>query len=102
MTLIVRSTAARDIGAMTAGMRARTKARFAAALIRQLALLERFPLLGSELGPSADGSVMFRVMTVGGFQNVVVIFVPLPDGIDVVRVVDGRRDLAAIIAGITP
>jgi hypothetical protein len=33
---------------------------------------------------------------------VVLIHLPLQDGVDVLRVVDGRRDMEAIVAGIIP
>jgi plasmid stabilization system protein ParE len=105
MSLIIRAEAAQDIRDLVATIRAshpQTAAKFSVALTRTIDGLERLPLVGPELGPSADGSVVFRFTTVRGFRHIVVIYLPLPDGVDVVRVVSGRRDLAGIVAAITP
>lgn len=105
MSVNIRAIAARDIRSLTATIgktRPRIAHKFATALTRLIRRLERLPLSGSELCPSVDGSVMLRFATVTGFRHVVVLHLPLPDGVDVLRVVDGRQDLDRIAAGILP
>lgn len=105
MSVIIRADAAQDIRNIVAAIQAthpRAAGKFSIALTRAIEGLERFPLAAPELGPSADGSVVFRFSTVRGFRRFVVIYLPLSDGVDVVRVVDGRRDLTGIVAGVSP
>ena len=104
MSISFRTGAARDIRSIDAALRGyhpRSAAKFAAALGRVLRRLKRLPLSGAELGPSTDGTVIFRSAIVQGY-TFVVIHLPRPDGVEVIRVVDGRRDLDAILAGLSP
>jgi plasmid stabilization system protein ParE len=105
MSIIIRTDAAQDIRAIVAALQAtrpRTAGKFSIAVTRAIEGLERFPLASPELGPSADGSVVLRFATIRGFRRYVVIYLPLPDGVDVLRVVDGRRDLTGVVASINP
>ena len=101
MTLIVRQEAAEDARLMTAQLRAtrpRIANQFAAQLTRTFRLLELFPHLGSEFPPSLAADPNLRFMTMQKFHRVVIVFLPLPDGVDVFRVLEGNRDLAALLA----
>ncbi|HET6575394.1 MAG TPA: type II toxin-antitoxin system RelE/ParE family toxin [Fimbriiglobus sp.] len=105
MSIIIRADAAQDIRAIVAAFQIthpKSAGKFSVALTRTIEGVERFPLAAPELGPSADGSVVFRFTTIRGFRRFVVIYLPLSDGVDVLRVVDGRRDLSGIIASINP
>jgi plasmid stabilization system protein ParE len=58
--------------------------------------LERFPLLGAEppVPPPAEPTI--RLFSLRHFRNFIIAFLPLEDGIEVVRVIDGRRDLGSL------
>jgi hypothetical protein len=67
MSIIFRAGAAHDIRNIVAAIQAtnpRTAGKFSLAITRAIEGLERFPLAAPELGPSADGSVVFRFSTV--------------------------------------
>lgn len=94
MTLIVRQEAAEDARLITAQLQAtrpRIANQFAARLTRTFRLLEQFP-------PSLGADPDLRFMTMRKFHRVVIVFLPLPDGVDVLRVLEGNRDLAALLA----
>ncbi len=57
-------------------------------------LLSRIPGLGSQ--ESIDGHPEIRSITIKRFPNHVIFYLPLEEGADIARVVDGRRDLPAL------
>lgn len=70
--------------------------RFLAAADETFALLARQPNMGwrsrirrAELAP-------LRVFRVTGFEHVLIFYRPLPDGVDILRVVHGSRNLRAL------
>lgn len=100
MTLIVRVQADDDVTALTARVAAtspRTAARFVDRLHRTFQLLETFPHLGSALPAALGLDPALRFMTMRRYHRVVIVYLPLPDGVDVVRVVEGNRDLATVL-----
>lgn len=101
MTLIVRHQADDDMTDLTARIAAnspRTAARFVDRLQRTFRLLEAFPHLGSLPPPGLGLDPAIRFMTIRRFRRVVIVYLPLPDGVDDVRVVEGNRDLANLLA----
>jgi toxin ParE1/3/4 len=70
--------------------------RFLAAAEDAFALLSRNPDMGTAcnfLNPRAAG---IRMWTIRGFENRVVFYRPIADGIDVVRVIHASRDFSEI------
>ena len=100
MSIVIRREAARDIVELTEYLHARSPSaakRFAKHLNRAIQLLENSPLAGAELGIAADG-LPIRYFTLKGFPNHVILHSPLADGVDIHRIVDGRRDLPALLS----
>lgn len=62
-------------------------------------LLERFPLLGAVAPVDELAALGLRMYSVRRFVVYVLLYLPLSDGIEVVRVVDGRQDLVALFDG---
>jgi toxin ParE1/3/4 len=101
MTLIVRQQADDDVTAMTARIAAnspRTALRFVDRLNRTFRLLESMPLLGSLPPAGLNLPPGTRFMTMRRYHRVVIVYLPLPDGVEIVRVVEGNRDLATLLA----
>lgn len=61
-------------------------------------LLEQFPQIGAEPPATLPADPAIRFFPVRRFRNYLIAFKPLPDGngIEVVRVIDGRRDLRGL------
>lgn len=73
-------------------------ARFEENVRRTLARLEAFPLSGvlrRFRNPNARG---MRVATVRRYPQYVVMYLPLPNGIEVCHIVSGRRNLGRVVA----
>ena len=58
--------------------------------------LERFPQVGVEPPIPVPAEPGIRLFSVRRFRNYLIAFLPLADGIEVVRVIDGRRDLGRL------
>ncbi len=58
--------------------------------------LEQFPQLGAEPPVPVPAEPAIRLFSIRQFRNYLIAFVPLADGIDVVRVFDGRRELGGV------
>ncbi len=74
-----------------------TANRFVAAVEETIALLAAQPQAGSHLfawSPQLQGLRKFPVG--GGFRNFLIIYKPLADGISVLRVIHGSRDLRVL------
>ena len=70
--------------------------RFLDAAEAAFELLAAMPQMGTLCGfrsPEASG---LRMWSIRGFQNYIVFYRPLEDGVDVVRVIHGARDIQAI------
>ena len=51
----------------------------------------------SGTGPEKEAALKsLRVFRVSGFENMLIIYRPLPDGVDILRVVHGSRNLQAL------
>jgi plasmid stabilization system protein ParE len=61
--------------------------------------LARFPGVGMEAPVPNIVDPAIRFFTVRRFQSYLIAFLPRTDGVDVVRVIDGRRDLGEIDFG---
>lgn len=99
MSVVIHVRAAQDIVELTDRIRTdrpNTAVKFTKRLQRAIALLERSPSAGAELG-MAIGGVRIRFMAITGFRNYLILHAPMPDGIVVIRVVDGRRNLKATL-----
>jgi toxin ParE1/3/4 len=59
--------------------------------------LADMPMLGALLDSSDPKAADLRVWTIRGFENYLVLYRALPDGIEVARVVDGRRDIEKLL-----
>jgi len=70
--------------------------RFLDAAEAAFELLAAMPEMGTRCNfrsPTASG---IRMWSIRGFQNYIVFYRPLDDGVDVVRVIHGARDIQAI------
>ncbi len=56
-------------------------------------LLERLPRLGAEPPDDQLAAAGLRFFNVKKFRNYLIAYFPLLNGVDVVRVIDGRREL---------
>ncbi len=75
-----------------------TAERFLNAAEAAFHLLANSPELGTLCefrNPEATGT---RMWSIGGFENYLVFYRPLEDGVDVVRVIHGARDIRAIFS----
>ena len=100
MTLIVRQQADDDVTDLTtliAATSPRTAVRFVDRLNRTFRLLEAFPHLGSALPAALAPDPALRFMTMRRYHRVVIVYLPLSYGVEIVRVVEGNRDLAAVL-----
>jgi toxin ParE1/3/4 len=73
--------------------------RFLRAVDHTLNLLARQPESGSKFfvhKPELEGMRKFPVS--GGFEKILLFYFPLPNGVDLVRVIHGSRDLERIFA----
>ena len=100
MTIRYRPQATQDIariGRMIADNWPPSAEHFLTQVERIVDSLERFPLMGSlsELPELAHFRVRF--MTVPQFRNYLIVYLPLTAGVEIVRVIDGRRDLGAML-----
>ena len=71
--------------------------RFLVAAHDTFALLATQPSMGwrSRIGHSRINQL--RVFRVKGFEAILILYLPLPDGVDVLRVVHGSRNLHALL-----
>ena len=58
--------------------------------------LERFPTFGAE-PPIPPVNPAIRLFSIRRFRNYIVVYLPTEGGNEVVRVLDGRRDLGGIL-----
>jgi toxin ParE1/3/4 len=71
--------------------------RYLAAVDETLQLLATHPEAGYELtSPKAELTGIRRFSAGGGFEKTLLFYFPLEDGIDLVRVLHGSRDLDAL------
>jgi toxin ParE1/3/4 len=82
-----------DIGALNRS----AAIRFLAGAERTLDLLSALPLLGGAFQVQNPRLPGLRHFLVHGFRKFVVFYLPLDDGIEVVRVLYGGRDVEAIL-----
>ena len=70
--------------------------RFISAAYETLALLAAFPDMGWPAHLKHPTLKKLRVFRVAGFEKMLILYQPLVDGIDIVRVVHGSRNLQAL------
>lgn len=101
MRLVIRRKANNDLISLTkkysaAGSKAARK--FAGRVQNVFDLLKISPLIGSLLRDSQGGENYLRFMTVTGYPSMIIIYEPTPSSVEIVRIVNGRRDLDSIIS----
>lgn len=71
--------------------------RFLVAAHQTFALLAAQPGIGWRSRLPHPGLATLRVFRVSGFERVLVLYRPGPDGVEILRVVHGSRDLQALL-----
>jgi len=71
--------------------------RFLVAAHETFALLASQPNMGWRSRLSHSRLRTLRVFRVNGFERVLVLYFPLPDGVEILRVVHGSRDVQALL-----
>jgi toxin ParE1/3/4 len=87
-----------DIGDQLAERSADLALRFAAAVQETLRFLLRFPLIGSPRDFANSELAGMRQRVVRNFRHYLIFYIPVEDGIEVVRVLHSSRDLDAQFA----
>ena len=68
--------------------------RFLLRVAETFDLLARLPLLGA--GQVITAHPAARLFSIRRFRNYVVLYLPLADGVEILRVLEGRRDLPTL------
>ena len=100
--VIKRPSARRDLVQIAQYLRVRNPraaARFLAAFDRTVKDLAEMPSLGGRYESDAEDMVELRIWTIPGFREYIILYFPLPDGVDVIHVWHGSRDMDALLAG---
>ena len=71
--------------------------RFLVAAHETFSLLATQPEMGWHRRLKVDGIASLRVFRVSGFEKVLVLYQPYPDGVEILRVVHGSRNLQAFM-----
>ena len=71
--------------------------RFLVAAHETFALLASQPNIGWRSRLKHPGLAALRVFRVNGFEGVLILYQPVPDGVDILRLVHGSRNLRALI-----
>jgi plasmid stabilization system protein ParE len=96
MSIIINPRAFDDIDTLTERFQAArelTAKKFALNIRSDFELLESQPEIGSKLKFRVAYGVPLRSFAVRGFPNVIIIYKPIAGGVEIVRVLDGRRNL---------
>jgi toxin ParE1/3/4 len=72
--------------------------RYLAAVEETCRQLAKFPLSGAPFDSGIERFAGVRRVPVKGFEKYLIFYMPLAQGIDVVRVLHGARDLASLFA----
>jgi toxin ParE1/3/4 len=75
-----------------------TSDRFLAAVNRTFEQLTAMPDMGTRYEPDDPAYAELRYLPVSKFRKYLVFYRPMSDGIEVVRVLHGARDIAGILA----
>lgn len=99
-TIVIRPQAVRDL-TMQARYIARTRPKVAVRLFtaaaRTMSRLAGAPLMAAAWESENPGLRRLRFSPIRGFRNHLIFYLPLKDGIDVVRVIRGTRDLQSLL-----
>ena len=71
--------------------------RFFLAAHQTFALLSTQPRMGRHMHLRRAGMASLRVFRISGFEKVLVLYLPLSSGVEIVRVVHGSRNLVAFL-----
>lgn len=74
-----------------------TGRRFLLAAHETFALLSTQPQMGWRVRVRHPRLASLRVFRISGFKKLLVFYVPLPSGVEIVRVIHGSRDLVAFL-----
>jgi toxin ParE1/3/4 len=88
-----------DIAAFLQAASPHTAIRFLEAADRACARLAEMPDLGSAYESPHPALAGLRLWSIRDFKRYVILYRPIPDGIEVVRVVHGARDLESLFGG---
>lgn len=100
MSIVIRPYAASDLDRIANYLdreREGTGGRFLIAAQQTFQVLERMPGIGTAVGTANSTLAGLRQITVRRFRKYLVFYLPLADGIDIVRVLHGARDIPPII-----
>lgn len=103
MTIHVRAMAQDELAghyAYFAARSVRTADRFLQAVRKAFETLAAMPTLGSPYETQVTGLEELRSWTVHRYRNYVILYLPLSDGIDVLHVFHGSRDIKSLLAEI--
>jgi len=93
-----RTTAERDLSQILRFIRKdnrKAARRFARAVEKVVDLLLEFPYLGTPYDETDPDFSEIRFAIVPGFKNYVLLYRPLENGIDVIRIFHGAREISA-------
>jgi len=99
-TILVRPRAALDLNQQAEFIgrgRIDVEQRFARAVEAEFRRLALMPGIGSPLGLNDPRYVGVRCSPISKFRNHVVLYRPIPEGIEVIRVLNGARNIARLL-----
>lgn len=73
--------------------------RFLKAADKAMERLAWMPEMGSPWGSNNPALAGLRIWSIHKFENYLIFYRPLPDGIEVVRVLHGARDIDSLLEG---
>jgi toxin ParE1/3/4 len=74
----------------------KTGAAFLDRVDETIDFIAHFPGVGSEAPAPDIIDPAIRFFPIRSFRNFLVAYVPVPEGVEVIRVIDGRRDLGEV------
>ena len=98
--VLLKSAAEKDAAHLVhyfASQSVETASRFHAAIEDACKQLAKTPELGANLSSRSETIAALRVWAVPGFRNHLILYRPLTDGVEIVRILHGARDWLAII-----
>jgi plasmid stabilization system protein ParE len=101
MSIVFRPQARQELGDLLAGIRAadpRAADDVQDEVQRTLELLEANPLSGPQLRVSRASLRTLRFATVRHYPQFVILYLPTDDGVEVLHIVRGKRNLSRVVA----
>ncbi|MBX9628412.1 MAG: type II toxin-antitoxin system RelE/ParE family toxin [Gemmataceae bacterium] len=101
MSIVLRSAARVELSDLLTGIAAAdpaAAARVEANVRRTLELLEAHPLSGSRVKVPNPNVKELRGTTVRRYPQFVILYLPLSDGVEVLHIIRGRRNIRRVVA----